>query len=65
MVNCTQLNTRPKQDGPDAIKLWILINKELKNREICHRLVKELLLIKLTDDDYTDKDKSGRIKKLI
>ena len=55
------MNTRPKQDGPDAIKLLFLVRKEIKNLDQAQRLVKELMQVKLTEDDYLNKDNSGKI----
>jgi len=55
------MNTRPKQDGPDAIKLFNLVRKKIRNSDQAQRLVKELMQIKLTEDDYQNKDNSDKI----
>ena len=43
------MNTRPKKEGPDGIKIWNLVYHRLKDSESASCLVKELTELKITD----------------
>jgi hypothetical protein len=43
------MNTRPKKEGPDGIKIWNLVYQRLKDTDSAQCLVKELTDLKITD----------------
>ena len=43
------MNTRPKKEGPDGIKIWNLVYQRLRDTDSSACLVKELTDLKITD----------------